>query len=334
MSAVHFLSHSPQPRQDSPGTSASIAIELGSVARDFKSRMGFFDVVERLYEGRRALTLFTLVLNLCFGMAFSITTFNVVGRCVTEPCVAETAGLLRINSGTSFGLLLTGFLFILQPVYGLWFFRVKCSDVVGGAFVGATVMLSLTAMMCSSQWSYIASGVATMDPIVASSGVVVKGNETFFSAFEAIAALAGLMCALLAINATQLSFCLECGAPASLFLRPRHFFTPFLLGTFATTTPPSSGPSASPREYAGATSTRASTSPRMPPSTTTISTMTYKRPLPTAPPLASAASRDAPAAPPPPPRASSYRGPGGFVHTPATFISSTPADAWDFRGEL
>lgn len=117
-------------------------------------------------------------------------------------------------------------------------------------------------------------------------------------------------------------------------MRPRHFFTPFLLGTFATTTPPSSGPSASPREYAGATSTRASTSPRMPPSTTTISTMTYKRPLPTAPPLASAASRDAPAAPPPPPRASSYRGPGGFVHTPATLISSTPADAWDFRGEL
>lgn len=129
--------------------------------------MGFFYMVERCYEGRRALTLLTLVLNLCFGMAFSITTFNVVGRCVTEPCVAETAGLLRINSGTSFGLLLTGFLFILQPVYGLWFFRVKCSDVVGGAFVGATVMLSLQAMMTSSQWSYVAKGVATMDPIVA-----------------------------------------------------------------------------------------------------------------------------------------------------------------------
>ena len=171
--------------------------------------MGAFECIERLYEARRSLTLFTLVVNLCFGMAFSITTFNVVGRCVTEPCVAETAGLLRINSGTSFGLLLTGFLFILQPVYGLWFFRVKCSDVVGGAFVGATVMLSLQAMMTSSQWSYVAKGVATMDPIVASSGVVVKGNETFFSAFEAIAALAGLMCALLILNAIELSFCLE-----------------------------------------------------------------------------------------------------------------------------
>ena len=85
----------------------------------------------------------------------------------------------------------------------------KCSDVVGGAFVGATVMLSLQAMMTSSQWSYVAKGVATMDPIVASSGVVVKGNETFFSAFEAIAALAGLMCALLILNAIELSFCLE-----------------------------------------------------------------------------------------------------------------------------
>ena len=178
-------------------------------ARAITQTMGAFECIERLYEARRSLTLFTLVVNLCFGMAFSITTFNVVGRCVTEPCVAETAGLLRINSGTSFGLLLTGFLFILQPVYGLWFFRVKCSDVVGGAFVGATVMLSLQAMMTSSQWSYVAKGVATMDPIVASSGVVVKGNETFFSAFEAIAALAGLMCALLILNAIELSFCLE-----------------------------------------------------------------------------------------------------------------------------
>ena len=63
--------------------------------------MGAFECIERLYEARRSLTLFTLVVNLCFGMAFSITTFNVVGRCVTEPCVAETAGLLRINSGTT-----------------------------------------------------------------------------------------------------------------------------------------------------------------------------------------------------------------------------------------
>ena len=183
--------------------------DYASLARITRTTMGAFECIERLYEARRSLTLFTLVVNLCFGMAFSITTFNVVGRCVTEPCVAETAGLLRINSGTSFGLLLTGFLFILQPVYGLWFFRVKCSDVVGGAFVGATVMLSLQAMMTSSQWSYVAKGVATMDPIVASSGVVVKGNETFFSAFEAIAALAGLMCALLILNAIELSFCLE-----------------------------------------------------------------------------------------------------------------------------
>ena len=56
-----------------------------------------------------------------------------------------------------------------------------------------------------------------MRPRRRSSGVVVKGNETFFSAFEAIAALAGFLCALLAINAIQLSFCLErvLRAPAS-----------------------------------------------------------------------------------------------------------------------
>lgn len=86
--------------------------------------------VQGLFRIRRVLTMLTLVLNLIFGTLFSVTTFKVVGQCLTSPCIAETEILLRINAGVSFVVLLTGFLFILQPVYGLWFFKVKCTDVV------------------------------------------------------------------------------------------------------------------------------------------------------------------------------------------------------------
>mmetsp|Transcript_19110 Transcript_19110/g.24793 ORF Transcript_19110/g.24793 Transcript_19110/m.24793 type:complete len:219 (-) Transcript_19110:211-867(-) len=164
--------------------------------------------LEKLYEFRKALALLTLVLMLVFGSIFSLTSFNVVGRCLTDPCVAETASLLRINSGLSFGVLLTGFLFILQPIYGLWFFKVKCTDVVGGAFIGATLMLGLIAMMTSAQWSSIANGVATMDPIMNRSATFT-GNGNYLASFRAIAGLAGVYCSLALLNAVELSFCLE-----------------------------------------------------------------------------------------------------------------------------
>ena len=89
--------------------------------------------INAIYDARRVITLLTLVANFCVAVAFLLTAFDVVGRCVTEPCVAETAGLLRVNSGMSFGLLLSGFLFVLQPVYGLWFFRARRRAAVPGA---------------------------------------------------------------------------------------------------------------------------------------------------------------------------------------------------------
>lgn len=162
-----------------------------------------------MYDFRRSLTLLTLLANLIFGMVFSITTFNVVGRCLTAPCIAEIETLLRINSGISFVILLTGFLFILQPVYGLWFFKVKCTDVVGGGFIGATVVLGLQAMMTSSHWASVAQGVRDMYPIEISYDKRFKANETYLSSFQTLSSIAGIYCALAFLNAIQLSFCLE-----------------------------------------------------------------------------------------------------------------------------
>mmetsp|Transcript_19611 Transcript_19611/g.61672 ORF Transcript_19611/g.61672 Transcript_19611/m.61672 type:complete len:220 (+) Transcript_19611:47-706(+) len=170
---------------------------------------GLGATLQWLYEFRRSLTLVTLVANLIFGTIFSLTTFNVVGRCLTTPCIAETETLLRINSGLSFVILLTGFLFILQPIYGLWFFKVKCTDVVGGGFVGATIVLALQAMMTSSHWASIAQGVRQMDPIVLSDTFSVKGNETYLASFQTLSSIAAVYCALAFLNALQLSFCLE-----------------------------------------------------------------------------------------------------------------------------
>lgn len=160
------------------------------------------------YDCRRILTILTLVLNLVFGIVFSLTTFRVVGRCLTSPCIAETDTLLKINSGLSFAILLTGFLFVLQPVYGLWFFKYKCTDVVGGGFIGATIFLGLQAMTVSSSWASVADGVRDMDPLVFST-VKVKGNEEYVSSFRTLTSISGLYCFLAFFNALQLSFCLE-----------------------------------------------------------------------------------------------------------------------------
>ena len=85
------------------------------------------------YSNRKTLTLACLWLLLGLGMAFSITSFDSIGKCYTVPCVSAMEEIMKVNNGLSLTLLLTGFLFILQPVYGIWFMRVRCSQLVGGA---------------------------------------------------------------------------------------------------------------------------------------------------------------------------------------------------------
>ena len=89
------------------------------------------------YSNRKGLTLACLWLLLALGMAFSITSFDSIGKCYTVPCVSTMSEVLKVNNGLSLTLLMTGFLFILQPVYGIWFMRVRCSQLVGGAYIGA-----------------------------------------------------------------------------------------------------------------------------------------------------------------------------------------------------
>mmetsp|Transcript_22350 Transcript_22350/g.68807 ORF Transcript_22350/g.68807 Transcript_22350/m.68807 type:complete len:189 (+) Transcript_22350:131-697(+) len=145
------------------------------------------EIVQKLFEFRRAFALLTLVCNGVCAVAFALASLNVVGRCLRPECGESGEPFERVDLGLSFGLLLAGFLFLLQPLYGLWFFKVKCTEVVGGAFVGATATLAPLAAVVCALWSSLARDANV----------------------RAVAGLAGLYCGLALLSAFQLSLCLE-----------------------------------------------------------------------------------------------------------------------------
>jgi hypothetical protein len=163
------------------------------------------------YSNRKNLTLGSLWLLLALGMAFSITSFDSIGKCYTVPCVSSMAEVLKVNNGLSLTLLITGFLFILQPVYGIWFMRVRCSQLVGGAYIGASLMVSIIALMTSAQWGSIKAGVNDLDSIIAGHVPAVT-NTSYKHAFHALEALSacifvfGLICVFLLVVSREF-FC-------------------------------------------------------------------------------------------------------------------------------
>eukprot|EP00638_Chattonella_subsalsa_P008731 CAMPEP_0117758750 /NCGR_PEP_ID=MMETSP0947-20121206/15592_1 /TAXON_ID=44440 /ORGANISM="Chattonella subsalsa, Strain CCMP2191" /LENGTH=151 /DNA_ID=CAMNT_0005579053 /DNA_START=280 /DNA_END=735 /DNA_ORIENTATION=+ len=89
---------------------------------------------------------------------------------------------------------MTGFVFILQPVYGLYFLKKRCSQTLGGAFIGATLMLSVIALMTSVLWKSEISAAHTfvdnLNSIDPSSNLKVnKDSETTFRSLHILAAL-------------------------------------------------------------------------------------------------------------------------------------------------
>ena len=166
-------------------------------------------LVTGLYERRKFFLQAVLWLLLGLGMAFSIATFDCVGKCYTIPCAETLTDLLRVNAGASFQLLLTGFLFILQPVYGIWFLRVRCSELVGGAYMGASGMTSLLALMTCAKWGSVAGQLADADATLQINQITSMPNTTFGGAFSALEALAAAIFVLSALSVVLLANCRE-----------------------------------------------------------------------------------------------------------------------------
>mmetsp|Transcript_79465 Transcript_79465/g.226915 ORF Transcript_79465/g.226915 Transcript_79465/m.226915 type:complete len:134 (-) Transcript_79465:94-495(-) len=106
----------------------------------------------------------TLWLLFSLATIFSITAFNIIGKCYVVPCVEDELGMMyKVGTGPSFMVLLSGLIFILQSVYGLWFLRVLCSELVAGAYVGASMGATALALINAVFWGCEASMMANME---------------------------------------------------------------------------------------------------------------------------------------------------------------------------
>uniref|UniRef100_A0A7S2UVE8 Uncharacterized protein n=1 Tax=Fibrocapsa japonica TaxID=94617 RepID=A0A7S2UVE8_9STRA len=99
-----------------------------------------------LFEHRKSILVAVLVCQLVVAVAFSVTSVSASGACYIQPCY------WRVSTGMSFQVTLTGFLFILQPIYGLYFLKKRCSQIVGGGFIGGTLFLLVLALITAVVW--------------------------------------------------------------------------------------------------------------------------------------------------------------------------------------
>jgi len=106
----------------------------------FPDLVWFFDM-------RKSFLVATFYMCLVVGLLFAFSSVNAAGSCYVDPCY------VLVSSGKSFQVTMTGFLFILQPIYGLYFLKKRCSQTLGGAFIGATLVLALMALVTAVLWS-------------------------------------------------------------------------------------------------------------------------------------------------------------------------------------
>jgi len=85
---------------------------------------------------------------LALGGLFAITSLDAAGACYVVPCVPGDMSLLyRVSTGSSFQLVLSGLLFVAQPVYGIFLLKARCSEHVAGGFIAASCCTTLLALV-------------------------------------------------------------------------------------------------------------------------------------------------------------------------------------------
>lgn len=135
----------------------------------------------------------SLWLLLVLGVSFSVSSFDAAGKCYVLPCVSDDmASMYKVNTGLSFHVLLSGFLFILQPVYGLWFLRVKCSELVAGGYISGSIFCVVLAMMNAVSWGTQASMMASMVQYERE-GHLISTDTSLHATFATLSTLATLI---------------------------------------------------------------------------------------------------------------------------------------------
>jgi hypothetical protein len=108
------------------------------------------------------------------------------------PCVDNDVALLYQETwGTSFFGLVSGLLFAAQPLCGLWFLKVQCSDRAAGAFVASSTATALLSLLNAAVWHGEAAKVAALEAYERG-GHNVVANQTLHATCGALYALAAL----------------------------------------------------------------------------------------------------------------------------------------------
>lgn len=183
-------------------------------------------LVHSVLRHREPLLKVSLWLLLVLGVIFSVSSFDAAGKCYVLPCVTdEMAAMFKVNTGQSFVVLLSGFLFIMQPVYGLWFLRMKCSELVLGAFIGGSIFAAVLALMNAVLWGTEADMVTSVVEYERE-GHVVTTDDTLYSTFSALSTVATLIfvvgvlgCGLLCLGTDSFT---ESGPGSSKFGQYQH----------------------------------------------------------------------------------------------------------------
>lgn len=59
---------------------------------------------------------------LALGTGFAVASLDAAGQCFTVPCIkGKMSAMYSVNGGESFQMVVTSFLFLAQPILGLWF---------------------------------------------------------------------------------------------------------------------------------------------------------------------------------------------------------------------
>lgn len=110
------------------------------------------------YKKYHALIIFFLEIILAvIGVYVSVISLKTIGQCYTKPCEIDDglAGLWRVDSGTSFGLLVSGASYAFHPLIGLIIANIaklRSNNFIAGIFLGVAVMNCISSMVDAVRW--------------------------------------------------------------------------------------------------------------------------------------------------------------------------------------
>ena len=143
------------------------------------------------------------------GLGFSITTFDASGKCYVVPCITgKMASMYKVNSGMSFQVLVTGFLFCLQPAYGLWFMRVRCTEHVAGMYIGSSAFTMIMALFTAVLWGTYSDMISSIEEYEREGNLVVT-NRALRPTFSALCNLSILFFLVGSLNVVLLTLTRE-----------------------------------------------------------------------------------------------------------------------------